>query len=92
MDAHKKYARARDQLYHLKVAFRELEERLGKGHVTAELRGTVDILRSVIDQACEAFEAGDVMAVQIERYTPMALPGFEEAFEEMKRAAKYGEP
>ena len=81
MKEHVKYARARDQLYHLKVAFRQLEEGITAQHRTKELSQTLDILRTVIEQSCNAFEGGHILEVLINEYIPTALPGFEELME-----------
>lgn len=84
MDDWRKYARARDQLYHLMVQFRQLQQSISEKNRTAELTQVLETMARVLDEAKLAFEHGEVMAVQIDRYTPLSLPGFEEQFPEMK--------
>lgn len=76
MNDFKKFAAARDQLYHLKVALATIEREQMPKHVAPEAARCVSILIHVIEQACEAFMAGDVLSVSVDRYTPLALPGF----------------
>ena len=88
MDDFKKYSRARDQLYNLVVKFRQLDESISTKHRTPELQQCLDMVRLVIAEAASAWEDGDCLEVQINRYAPIALPGFEDMVEEMKRERK----
>lgn len=90
MKDHVKYARARDQLYNVKVAFRELKAKMPRHHRTAQLEQIVDILETVINQSCDAFENGNVLEVLINMYVPTPLPGFEEYVAKAREAAKMG--
>jgi len=42
----------------------------------------------LVHEALAAFENGEVMAVQIDRYAQTELPGFEDQFPEMKNPYK----
>jgi len=92
MKEHVKYSNARNQLYGVKVAFRELREKMPRHHRTGELEQVLDILQSVIDQSCDAFEAGNILEVLINVYVPNTLPGFEEFVAKARQAAKAGLP
>lgn len=91
MKAHVKYARARDQLYHLKVAFRELCEGTDTKHPTPELRQTLDIIQTIINTSCDSFERGHILEVLINEYVPTTLPGFEDMIEEDRHKTHYDE-
>jgi len=92
MKEHVKYSNARNQLYGVKVAFRELREKMPRHHRTSQLEQVLDILQTVIDQSCDVFEAGNILEVLINVYVPNALPGFEEFVTKARQAAKAGLP
>lgn len=81
----KSYARARDQLYNLVVRWRDLQAGIPAQRRTPELVQVLEIVESVVEEALKAFEAGDIMAVQIDHYTPVPLPSFEDYVEELKK-------
>lgn len=81
---HRHFSTARNQLYDLKVAVWDIAREKMPKRATPEAEHLMHVLQSVVDEACEAFMAGDILAVDIHRYTPLALPGFEEYVEEMK--------
>lgn len=89
MKEHVKYSRARNQLYGIKVAFRELKEKMPRHHRTAPLEHTLELLETVINSACDCFEAGNVLEVLVNVYVPTALPGFEAMVEEDLMNAKF---
>jgi len=91
VDDWQKYARARNQIYHVSVLWRRMQNALPEKHRTRELLQLLDIIADVIKQAQEAFEAGQLMAVQIDRYEAVPLPGFEDYHEEMKKPRWDGE-
>lgn len=88
MKDHVKYARARDQLYHLRVAFRRLDNEIPKPRRTPELRQVLDTVHTVLDQACDAFERGHILEVLVNQYIPTPLPGFEEFVAKARQATK----
>lgn len=88
MKQHVKYARARDQLYHLKVAFRALDASIPKKRRTPELRQVLDIVATVLDEACNSFERGNILEVLINQYVPTPLPGFEEFVARAQQAVR----
>ena len=87
----RKYAAARNQLYHLMVQFRQLEASISRNHRSPELKSCLEAMVRLIEEARYAFEHGEVMAVQIDRYAPQMLPGFEEQFPEMKNPYRVDE-
>jgi len=92
MKDHVKYSTARNQLYGVKVAFRELLEKMPKHHRTPQLLQLLETLDSVIQQSCDAFEGGNITEVLINVYVPTPLPGFEEYVTKAREAAKKGLP
>lgn len=76
MNDHKKLSRARDQLYHLKVQVAAIEREQSPRNPTPELKQALHILQRVVEEAADAFMAGDKLEVIINRYTPLALPSF----------------
>lgn len=92
MKEHVKYGQARNQLYGVKVAFRELREKMPKHHRTPQLEQLLDILQTVIDQSSDSFENGNILEVLINVYVPTPLPGFEEYVARARQAAKMGLP
>lgn len=89
MKQHVKYARARDQLYGVKVAFRELKDRMPTHHRTAPMEHLLELLETTINTACSCFEEGNVLEVLVNVYVPAPLPGFEEMMEADLLAAKF---
>jgi hypothetical protein len=75
-----KYGRARDQLYHLKVQWRQLVESIPVPRRTPQLVQTLDMVEAVIENACETHERGQVLAMQLDVYDVVELPGFAEHF------------
>lgn len=76
MNEFKKYSRARNQLYELKVKLATIERETPPRKLAPEAARCLSILIHVVEEACEAYMAGDVLAVSVDRYTPLALPGF----------------
>lgn len=72
----KDISRARDQLYHLKVAWRQFEEQHQPKRRTTELRQVMDIMASIVENACDAFAGGRILEVLVNQYSPTRLPGF----------------
>lgn len=85
MDAWRRYSRARDQIYHVGVVWRTVQDRFPAKHRTPELLQVLEIIETIIAQAQASFEAGELMAVQIDRYTAIPLPGFEDYDAELKK-------
>lgn len=88
MEDFKKYARARDQLYHLVVKFRQLEQDIPLHGRTPELMRILEAVERLLDEAKLAFENGEVLAVQIDRYHQEMLPGLSGADEGLKNPYK----
>lgn len=88
MDDHKKYARARDQIYHYIVRQRQMHESIPAQHRTAELIQIMEMCELIVDQAKEAFENSQVLALQLDRYDILPLPGFEDILEETENPYK----
>lgn len=78
MASWRELARARNQLYDLNVWWIRLKQEHGDKHPTPQLTQLFSIIDSVISEAQEAFMAGHVLDVHINRYEPLRLPGFEE--------------
>jgi len=89
MKDHVKYSRARDQLYGVKVAFRQLKEKMPTHHRTAPMEHLLELLETTINAACSCFEAGHVLEVLVNVYVPSPLPGFEEIVEADLLNAKF---
>lgn len=77
MNVNKAYSYARDQLYHLKVQIFSIAREKTPLHPSQQWKHTISVLERVAEEACEAFMAGDILEVVINRYTPIPLPGFE---------------
>ena len=88
MKDHVKYSTARNQLYHLKVAWRQLEEGIPQKRRTPELRQALDMLQFIIDSTCDAFERGNILEVLVNEYVPNVLPDLDELI----AAANQSEP
>lgn len=89
MKDHVKYGRARDQLYHLKVAWRQLVEGIPVPRRTSELVQALEMVEGVIETVCQAHENGQIVALQLDIYDVVELPGFAEQFkDEMKNPYK----
>jgi len=83
---HKHFSTARNQLYHIKVAVCDIARSQMPKHATKEAEHLISVLCSVAEQACEAWMAGEIMAVSIDRYSSIPLPGFEDLDAELKSA------
>lgn len=88
MDQWRKYARARDQLYHLKVAFRQLDEGIPQKRRTPELRQTIDMLQTIVNTACDAFTRGHILEVLVNEYVPTTLPNIDDLIAAANEAEK----
>ena len=77
-----KYGRARNQLYDLKVKYRQLQESIPPKRRTPELVQLLEMLEAVIETVCGALEHGQIVAMQLELYDLVALPGFEEMMDD----------
>lgn len=82
MKGHVKYARARDQLYHYIVKVRQMHADIPAAHRTTELIQVLEMVELIAEQAKEAFEAGQLLALQLDRYELVELPGFSDFFGE----------
>lgn len=78
MKDYKKYARARDQIYHYIVKQRQMHAEIPASHRTAELVQLLEMVELIAEQVKEAFEADQVLAMQLDRYELVPLPGFED--------------
>lgn len=92
MKEHVRYSRARNQLYSVKVAFRELKEKPSFKKPTPQLTQLLDMLESIIDTACNSFERGHILEVLVNEYVPTALPGFEDMMGEDREAVRMDRP
>jgi len=84
VDDWKKYARARNELYHLVVELRMLDAKLPIRNRTKELQIVLDAMVRLVNEALAAFENGEVLALQIDRYHQSELPGLELGEEQVK--------
>lgn len=73
-----KYGRARDQLYNVKVKFREMEASIPSKHRTPELVQLLEMLQAVIEVVAQANENNQVVAMQLDTYNVLPLPGLED--------------
>lgn len=80
----RKYASARNQLYHLVVQLRQVDASISKNHRTPELKATLEAMVRLVDEALAAFENGEVLSLQIDRYAQSQLPGFLDEDDGMK--------
>lgn len=90
MKKHIEYSNTRNQLYGIKVAFRELKEKMPKNHRTAQMESTLELLETIINTTCSCFEEGNVLEVLVNVYVPSTLPGFEAMMEEDRLRTQYG--
>ena len=74
----RKHARARDQLYHLLVAFRALDQGITKARRTPELRQCLDLVQHIIQSSCDAFARGHILEVLVNEYVPTTLPDIDD--------------
>lgn len=79
-----KYGRARDQLYHYKVSIRQLHEGISPHRRTRQLLQLLEMVESVVETVCEALERDQLVAMQLDIYDIVPLPGFDEQFPDMK--------
>lgn len=91
MDEWKKYARARDQIYHYKVSVRAMHEDIPTPHRTPQLVRLMEMVDALVSEAALCFENGEVLAMQLDRYGEIPLPGFEGLDEELKKPHWDGE-
>jgi len=84
MKDHVKYSRARDQIYHYKVGVRMHHEGISPHRRTPELVQLMEMVESLVDSIALALERGQVVAMQLDTYELVQLPGFEDFFEGMK--------
>ena len=77
-----KYGRARDQLYHLKVKYRELQDSIPAKRRTPELVQLLEMLESLIEVVTHALENNQVVAMQLDVYDVVPLPGFEDLMDD----------
>ena len=92
MKEHVKYARARNQLYHTAVLWRQLMREHTEMHPTPQYQHLCDVVETVIDTALHAFENGHILEVLVNVYVPEPLPGFEELMKDWNEAVKYDQP
>jgi len=88
MDDYKRYSYARDQLYSLVVKVRQLDESISTKRRTPQLQSALDMVRLLCAEAASAWEDGDALEVQINRYTQETIPGFDDLRGEMKNSWK----
>jgi len=88
MKDHIKYARARDQLYHYKVGVRQHHESISPRRRTSQLVQLMDMVEGLVDSICDAFEKEQLVAMQLDIYDILPLPGFEDLEGDMKNPYK----
>jgi len=79
-----KYSRAREQIYHYKVGVRQHHESISPKRRTQELVQLMEMVESLVDAVTHACENGQVVAMQLDIYDVVRLPGFDDHFGEMK--------
>jgi len=77
-----KYGRARDQIYHLKVQWRELLDNIPAKRRTPELVQLLEMVEGVIETVASALEHSQIVAMQLDVYDILALPGLEELMDD----------
>jgi len=82
MDVYKKYARARDQIYHYGVGVRQHHDSINPKQRTPQLVQLMEIVEALVKEAQECFAQDAILTVQFDRYVPVVLPGFEELMED----------
>lgn len=80
----RKYANARDQLYNLSVKWSVLVDGIPAAHRTDELVQVLEMVDLIIGESLRAFGEGQVLAMQLDRYEVIPLPGFEDYDAELK--------
>lgn len=88
MKDHVKYGRARDQLYHYKVAVRAMHEGIPAKRRTPELVQLLEMVESLVDIVCKALENDQIIAMQLDAYELRTLPGFEYLMEDTENPYK----
>ena len=88
MKKHVQYGRARDQLYHYKVAIRQVHEDMPAKRRTPELVQLLDMVETLVDVVCQALEKQQVVAMQLDCYELATLPGFEDLMEDKENPYK----
>jgi len=73
-----KYGRARDQLYHYKVAIRQTHEAIPTKRRTTELVQLLEMVEALVDTVCTALENNQIVGMQLDCYELVPLPGFED--------------
>jgi len=81
---HKHFSTARNQLYHISVHLHDIARTKMPKHPTPEAEHLISVLCNIAEQACEAWMAGEIMAVSVDRYASIPLPGFEAYDAELK--------
>lgn len=84
MDAWKKFSRARNQLYDYKVKVRQMHAGISPNHRTPQLIQLMEMVENLVDECATGFEAGHIVAMQIDHYEALPLPGFEDLDRELK--------
>jgi len=86
-----KYSRAREQIYHYKVGVRQHHEGISPKRRTPELVQLMEMVESLVDAVTHACENGQIVAMQLDIYDLVQLPGFGDHFDEMKSPQEYPE-
>jgi len=73
-----KYGRARDQIYHYKVAVRQHHEGIPVPRRTPELIQLMEMVECLVDAVSLALEQGDFAVMHIDLFHAVPLPGFED--------------
>jgi hypothetical protein len=84
MDDWRKYSRARNQLYSYKVGVRKHHDSISAKHRTPELVQLMEMVDGLCDTIALAFENGQIVAMQLDIYEAIPLPGFEDYDWELK--------
>ena len=83
-----KYGRARNQLYDYKVATIKLHANISAKHRTSELVQLLEMVEALIDVVCHALESDQVVAMQLDCYELVPLPGFEDLMSDSENPYK----
>jgi len=77
-----KYGRARGQLYSYKVGIRQLHQDIPAKRRTNELVQLMEMVENLVDVVCHALEREQIVAMQLDLYELLPLPGLEELMDD----------
>jgi len=76
--------RARDQVHHYKVKMREMHSEFPQNRQTEQFMQLLDMVENVVEAVCSASLNNQVVAMQLDIYDVLRLPGFDDEAGDMK--------